>query len=345
MRPEQKKADVGSIVHRFYEAERPLGMIVGVFPSRDLGPRSYWCFPEGFADPSSATVPDNRTIWQIGSITKTFTAALLAAAVRDLSISLSDDAQNFVPDGINLPTYESWKGNTPFTLVQLATHTSGLPFDPRDVPPGGYRASDMYRYLNSYALAVAPGVSWNYSNLGFGLLANILIALYDAGDFQELVDHLKAAGRLAMPDTAIALSAEQKCRRSLGFVTPGQRAQWQTFTWPALDGSGALYSTLDDQMTWLAYTLGWLESPIDDLLPIIRKIYFENDRIGMALAWQYCPLPGSSRIYVSKSGNTNGFTSFSAFNADATTGVVVLCNTLSVWPQPLVEEILRLMIQ
>jgi D-alanyl-D-alanine-carboxypeptidase/D-alanyl-D-alanine-endopeptidase len=345
MRLQCKKDQVGNAVHRFYESQRPAGMIVGVLPSRGEYADGYWSFPEGFADPPKRTAPDNRTIWQIGSITKTFTATLLAAAVRDLSISLSDDAQNFAPIGINLPTYETWQAITPIQLVQLATHTAGLPMDPRDVSPGGYPASGMYRYLNGYALALEPGTSWNYSNLGFGLLANILIALYGAGDFQDLVQHLKAMGRLGMPDTVVALSAEQKLRRSLGYVNPDLRARWQTFTWPALDGSGALYSTLDDQMTWLAYTLGWLESPINDLLPTIKKLYFEDGEVSMALAWQYSPLPGTTRTYIGKSGNTNGFTSFTALDAEATTGVVVLCNTVSVWPQPLAEEILRLMVQ
>lgn len=338
-----KHAAVQVAVMRFFTKERPVGLVVGVAPDRSTPLSDYWFFAEGIVG-GREIPPDRRTIWQIGSITKTFTATMLALSVRDLSVGLTNLAQGFAPSGINLPTYDTWQGSTPIQLVQLATHTAGLPLDPRNKIPGGYPIPAFFEYLDSYALAVPPGSSWNYSNLGFGLLANLLVSLYSVADYSALLEYLKAIGQLGLPDTVVELTAEQQARRALGFVSGDVRARWTTATWPALAGSGALYSSLDDQMEWLYYNLGWLASPIDDLLPIVQKVYYEGPEARMALAWQYAPIPGTTQSYISKSGNTSGFTSYSAFDVQRTTGTVVLCNTVSVWPQSLVEEVLRIMI-
>src|SRR5262249_59568580 len=115
----------------------------------------------------------------IGWITKTVTATLLAAAVRDGRLALTDPVQNFAPAGLVLPAYSDWNGTVPIRFVDLATHTAALPADPGYVPAGGYTTEQMYGYLQSYALACAPGRLWNYSNLGFRPLANVLPSLGD----------------------------------------------------------------------------------------------------------------------------------------------------------------------
>jgi len=335
---------VAAAVEAFYEAERPVGLSVGVLPSAETtGP--FWSFHRGRIGGDGSPPPDDHTLWQIGSITKTFTATALAAAVRDLGIALTDPAQSLVPTGVSVPFYATWQGQTPIRLQHLATHTAGLPLDPARVPPGGYSVLEFYRDLGGYALGVRPGTSWTYSNVGFGLLANILIELLSLPDYQALVSWLKGLTGLPLADTVVTLDPDQTARRALGFVDPHHRAIWRTATWPAFDGSGALSSTLADQMVWLAFNMGLLESPANTLLPILQHVYFESDAACMGLAWQYAPLPGTTRRYLSKSGNTNGFNSYTAFVVDRAGGVVVLCNTASAWPQSLVETILSILVE
>ncbi len=284
--------------------------------------------------------PDRRTVWQIGSVTKTFTATLLARAVHRGLVRLDGYLQPFVTSP--LPTYDTYNASVPIRFVDAATHTAGLPLDPRGVPPGGYSVEQMYEYLGLYALAVAPGTSWSYSNTGFGLLANVLVAAERAPGFGALVESLKASARLPLPDTRLELDPEQERRRATGYSAPGVRAPLATATWPAFDGSGALYSTLDDMLVWLAYNLGRWPSPESELPGITQQVYFNDGVQPMGLAWQRGLFGVPGRPFWSKGGVTNGFASCLAFSRELGQGVAILTNSAYAYPQDLATTVLQI---
>jgi serine-type D-Ala-D-Ala carboxypeptidase/endopeptidase len=341
---EGTRVRIADAVQRYYDNQAPTGMIVGVISSDSQGNVTPWIFPQGMTRSGDGSVPDGATLWQLGSITKTFTATVLAAKCHDGTIGLHDQVQPHAPHGVTLPPYSTWNQSIGIRFVDLATHTAGLPLDARGVPvDGGYTVEEMYRYLNLYALAIAPGANWNYSDLGFGLLANILVSMSACSSYEALVDDLKRRGGLHMPDTVITLSEVQKQRRAYGYTVPGKQARWDTPTWPALNGSGALYSTVNDILVWLAYNLGCRDSPLNPLLKIVQSVYLDSGGDKMGLAWQAIPFGASGMTCWSKGGRTNGFTSFIVFSRELKAGVCVFSNSAWIWPQDLATDILGLL--
>ena len=120
---------------------------------------------------------DGDTVFEIGSITKVFTALLFADMVLRGEVAPDDPAAKFLPASVKMPDFEG----APITLLDLATYTSGLPrmpsnFAPKDPknPYIDYTAERLYDYLSNHKLGFKPGKHYEYANLGFGLLGHIL---------------------------------------------------------------------------------------------------------------------------------------------------------------------------
>ncbi|MEO8180644.1 MAG: serine hydrolase [Deltaproteobacteria bacterium] len=117
-------------------------------------------------------VPDGRTLFEIGSITKTFTSLLLADLVRDGSVELEQPVTSLLPATVSVSVPEL--DGRAITLLDLATHTSGLPrlptnFWPNEAteqqlldPYANYQVEDLYEFLSSYTLPVVPGPTTFY---------------------------------------------------------------------------------------------------------------------------------------------------------------------------------------
>ncbi len=110
---------------------------------------------------------NGATQFEIGSVTKGFTALLLAEMVLKGDVALDDPARRYLPS-VPLPM-----NGRAITLEDLATHTSGLPFMPDPLPA---TKTDIYRFLAGYKPKQAPGANWDYSNLGYWLLGEALAA-------------------------------------------------------------------------------------------------------------------------------------------------------------------------
>lgn len=118
-----------------------------------------------------------ESVFEIGSITKTFTGVLLADMVMRGEVSLRDPVSRYLPAHVRMP---SWRGHE-ITLLDLATHRSGLPRMPDNGDPcnpgdgfAGYGVEDLYEFLSDHQLRHAPGEEAEYSNVGFGLLGHLL---------------------------------------------------------------------------------------------------------------------------------------------------------------------------
>ncbi|TFG74278.1 MAG: class A beta-lactamase-related serine hydrolase, partial [Chrysiogenales bacterium] len=120
---------------------------------------------------------DGDTVFEIGSVTKTFTATLLADMVQRGLLSLDDPVAKYLPKGVTMPS----RGGKQITLLDLATQRSGLPrmptnFNPADPdnPFADYTAKKLFEFLAGYTLPRDIGASYEYSNLGVGLLGEAL---------------------------------------------------------------------------------------------------------------------------------------------------------------------------
>lgn len=292
-------------------------IMVGVISGNDRMIRGF-----GETALGSGVRPTAATEWEIGSITKTFTAMLLALYVQRGVVRYDDPLQKYVPDGVIVPRY----GGRQITLLDLATHTSGLPKDP-DL--SGVRHLDtaaMYQRLGAFRLTRAPGRQFEYSNWGFALLAHALTSA--AGqDYQKLVER-EICAPLGMIGTRIDLTPREIGRQAQGYGPEGFPRPHDNVTWPAFDGAGALRSTMDDMMRYLAYNMGETKTPLETLLPDLQKRWHRGGRAETAvgLAWQMFPMRGTNNTVIWKNGATSGFFSYIGFVRETGTGVIVLAN-------------------
>ena len=110
-----------------------------------------------FGQLDNGKAPDGDTVYEIGSVTKTFTATLLARAVLSGRVTLDTAVAQLLPD-FKIPS----RGGKEITLGELATQHSGLPREASNLLP------------NDFAMPRNPGAAYEYSNLGFGLLGYAL---------------------------------------------------------------------------------------------------------------------------------------------------------------------------
>ena len=165
---------VQAILRQRVEEGRSAGIVVGLLDPDGRTRVVAWGDP-GPGQPAL----DGNTVFEIGSITKVFTATLLAELVQEGKVKLEDPVQQYLPGTVRVP---SRNGKT-ITLGSLSEQNSGLPrmpsnFKPLDPanPYADYGAPQLYEFLSGYQLPRDPGAQFEYSNLGVGLLGHALTA-------------------------------------------------------------------------------------------------------------------------------------------------------------------------
>ncbi|HEY2895009.1 MAG TPA: serine hydrolase [Pirellulales bacterium] len=277
----------------------------------------------GHTADASSPVPNEKTEFEIGSVTKVFTGLLLADMVERGLVKLDTPIQDLLGDSIKAP-----QGEREITLVDIATHSSGLPrmptnFNPKDPgnPYADYSVEQMKKFLEGYKLARQPGAKSEYSNLAMGLLGHAL-ALKEDTTYEALVRE-RICKPLAMDDTRITLDENQRTRLAAGHDADGNpQANWDL---PTLAGAGALRSTASDMVRFVRAYLGMEHSPLDAAMAKSREVYFKVPDGGndLGLCWHIRRSGG----IVWHNGQTGGYHSFVAFVPEKQVGVVVLCNS------------------
>ena len=174
------------------------------------------------------------TLFEVGSISKTFTALLLADMVNRGEVALDDPVEKFLPQAAGALTLRDYTG-APIRLVDLATHRSGLPRLPDNMPSGAqsdpyadYRESDLLRYLQRRAVLIEKdgGATrrkrderYEYSNLGFGLLGYVLGRA--AGTTYADLLQRRVLTPLALTATWLVVPGAEQKRYSDGHVPDG----------------------------------------------------------------------------------------------------------------------------
>lgn len=304
----------------------PGGVVIGFLHGDETSVQ-----PFGAVD-STGTSLTARTVFEIGSITKTFTGLLLAEQVERGRMHLSDPVAAFLPDSLAMPARDS-----SITLAHLATHRSGLPRLPSNLgdsaspwdPYATYGDSALYAFLDTHQLARAPGTSYEYSNLGMGLLGHVLARQADT-TYAALVRR-RIAEPLGLSDTRIHLSATQKDRFAQGHNRAGApAASWH---FEALAGAGALRSTAADLLTYLrahrkaADETSTEASTLDRAMrrALAPRAATSSDSTRIGLAWHVTTR--DDRRIAWHNGGTGGFRSFAGLDRATGLGVVLLTNT------------------
>lgn len=277
----------------------------------------------GFGKLADGKAPDGDTVFEIGSVTKTFTGLLLANAI-ETGIEKPDEPIAQVLPQLTIPS----RNGKFITLGNLATQYSGLPrlpdnMKPSDVsnPYADYDAGKLKAFLTGYALPRDPGSRYEYSNLGFGLLGYALAA-HAHESYGELVSNL-ILQPLDMSMSGTELSPSMRAHLAAGHDGTGKVTE--NWDWTALAGAGAIKSTGADMLRYLEANMGILKTSLYPAMQLAQEPRADvsgNEKIGFA--WMTQTSKDGSVIW--HNGMTGGYASFIGFTADGSRGVVVLTN-------------------
>ena len=189
------------------------GIVVGMV---NADGRAFFSYGQTAYD--SGVLPDEHTLYEIGSVTKVFTATLLAEMVARGEVQLGDAVESLLPASASVPA----RNGIQISLEHLATHSSGLPgnpplgmSDPLN-PFASFTEQDLYAFLATYVLPRDPGSAYEYSNLGVGLLGHALAHRLQL-TYEDAL-RTRILQPLGLTDTTITLTPNQTARRVPGYA-------------------------------------------------------------------------------------------------------------------------------
>jgi serine-type D-Ala-D-Ala carboxypeptidase/endopeptidase len=273
-----------------------------------------------------------RTIFEIGSLTKVFTALLLADMAERGEVRLSDPAARYLPGGTG-----------PVTLADLATHTSGLPRlppglwwsalgRPRD-PYAGYSDARLIRAARRSLRVSSRPNAYAYSNYGYGLLG-YLLGQAAGSSYQALVTE-RICAPLSLADTTFEVPSAARDRMTQGYARGRAVPGWHL---GALAAAGGLHSTTADLATLLRVCLaGPAGTPLDAAIRATVRPRADIPSGQIGLAWHLTVRGDRELIW--HNGMTGGYSAMIAFDPVRSLGVAALANSAGVQPSPLDEAV------
>lgn len=286
-------------------AGTPIGLAIGVIKNGERQVLTY-----GAAKPDS--------VFEIGSISKTFTGLMLARMVTQGKTRLDEPVRELLPAGaVAMPEGQE------ITLLDLATHHSGLPAIPGNYdhtaphPFADYGPDQLYELLRMRGVAKPPDAGFEYSNLGVGLLGHAL-SLRAGKTYDDLLRD-EITDPLGLHDTSLDIHAP----RLIDGHNENHRPV-EHIAWSVMEGAAAIESSAGDMLTYLDAQLHPAQYPaMRDALVLSHQLQASGGNGSrIALTWGYVP---GTRVYW-HNGATAGFTSHAFFDPHNDIAAVVLLN-------------------
>lgn len=311
---------VDTLARAYIQKANTVGISIGVITNGTVGTYGY-----GETLKNKGKVPNIDNFFELGSVTKTFTATLLAWYAEEGLVKLNDPIIKYLPDSVAAnPELKA------ITLLMLSNHTSGLVNVPDNLanhageplnPYRDYTKDLLYAYLKTCKLNSKPGDKYVYSNLAVGLLGTILEKVTGKTFEQMIIDVI--CKPLGMFSTAQYLNPLLSPR----FVGVYNLDGVQTPAWDfdVLAPCGALRSTMSDMLLYTKANMRVGTDSLSKAIQLTHKATFSKDvRIGMA--WYIIKVDGVDYYY--HNGTTNGSNCFVAFNPEKNTAVIILSNSV-----------------
>ncbi|MFD4243997.1 serine hydrolase domain-containing protein [Streptomyces sp. NPDC058525] len=287
----------------------------------------------GLTGAAQGGAPGPDTLFEIGSVTKPFTALALARLASAGTVGLDEPLADLLPDGTVVPT----RDGSPITLRQLATHTSGLPRLPRGMllqallrpsKPDPYADCTAEALLSGLArtrLGATPGKRFRYSNLGAGLLG-LALARRAGTEYEALITR-EICAPLGMADTLVTVDAGRAERSAQGRSGRGRPvAPWHLAD---LAGAGGLHSTATDLVAFVRAQLDGGPPELAEAIRLSRSVEHRKSPFAWVhLGWmahRLHPRQGA-HLQIWHNGGTGGFSSFVGFDPEKGVAVIALGN-------------------
>lgn len=294
----------------------------------------------GFGETSdgSGKPPDGRTILRVGSVSKAFTGQVLASLAADGTVKFTDRLQDRIGWNVTIPSRDGHQ----ITLIDLATHSSGLPREVERKPgppdnPFSTLTPEAYRKgLASDPLVFAPGTGALYSNFGFDVLATALA--HAAGKPYDALLKERILDPLGLKDTVLSLRPGDEARLLQGHDFNGKPLP-NVRTPLIAAGASGLYSTPDDILRWLSWHLNRLGSKDAEVRLLDHAAYLQRDGLdpvsgfdesghmdAIGLGWIVMEPHGDTPLILQKAGGLQGIFCYAAFAPTRGVGAFVAIN-------------------
>jgi CubicO group peptidase (beta-lactamase class C family) len=306
------------IARKYIQNSNTVGLSVGILNGAQVATYGY-----GETQKGKNKLPDAATIFEIGSITKTFTASILAQYVNEGKIHLTDPITQYLPDSL-LANPELRR----IKIVNLSNHTSGLPTIPSNFehnmdPLNPYIHYDerlLFANLKTCRLTTVPGTVYAYSNLATGLLG-VILSRISGKTYEQLVKQLITVP-LKMNSTCQTLTPQQNKRFVKVYDADGDETKPWDFN--ALAGCGSLRSTVNDLLLYAKANIKSDYPPLSASFTLTHKVTFDK-KPAVGLGWHLLEIDGAN--YYWHNGGTGGSRSFLIFSVEKKVAVVVLSNS------------------
>jgi len=313
--------EVDTIAGSYIRQLNTIGLTLGILKNGQT-----WFYGYGETAKGNKTIPGPETIFEIGSISKTFTATLLAIAVGEGKLRLDDPVNKYLPDSIPLLQYN----DKPVTLKDLSNHTSAIPrmpsnfqstvIDPKD-PYSSYSTENLYSFLKHLQLTREPGTNYEYSNAAVGLLGTILQRIYHMSYEELLIKYI--SDPLKMNDTRVSIRKNDSSLFAKGYDENGvYNGPWNLSS--TFAGAGAIRSTARDMLKYAAANLGLASGPLGKAIQLTHDTTFSNTQATLGLGWHYIQ-PGDKMVLF-HNGGTGGYRTYLAIDTQNKIAVVILSN-------------------
>lgn len=307
-----------SIIRTYIQKSNTVGLCIGIF---DKGKTMVYSYGETIK--RNGKLPNADNFFEIGSITKTFTATLLAYYANDGLLNINDPITKYLPDSVAAnPELKS------ITLLNLSNHTAGLERIPDNLassatnelnPYKDFTKDHLLHYLKTCKLQSKPGEKYAYSNLAVGLLGYILEKVSGIS-FEQMVTQVicKPLGMFSTNQYLNPLLAPRfvQVYNETGDPTPA----WD---FDILAPCGALRSTVNDLLLFTKANMHTGNEKLTRAFELTQKVTFTKD-VKIGLGWHIISVNGLD--YFFHNGGTYGSSSFLAFNKEKLQGVVILSN-------------------
>jgi CubicO group peptidase (beta-lactamase class C family) len=311
---------VDSVARTYIDKENTAGLSIGVIKDG-----KEYTYHYGEADKTAKQMADDNTLYEIGSITKTFTGTLLAHAILEKKINLEDDIRKYLPE--QYPNLQL--KNQPILIKHLANHTSGLvSFPSEDIAAQlGFDATNPYKhytsdmvlaYLHKVKMDTIAGIKSSYSNYATGLMGIILEKTYKM-PYEDLVKKYITTP-LSMKASKIILTTEDLKNTAKPHDADGKLTSYWDIT--GLGAAGAIRSNIKDMLLYAKAN----RAGVNEALKLAQKTTFKQSATSeTGLYWQLNTTK-TGDVITWHNGGTGGFSTFCGFMKDKNIALVVLAN-------------------
>lgn len=312
---------VDSIARAYLGQGGTEGMSIGILKD---GQTYYYGY--GYADKEKKNIPSANTIFELGSISKTFTATIAALAIGEGKIKLDDPVNKYLPDSIPSLQYN----NRAVTIRDLLNHTSAFPRMPADFQDGRvdergiiiYPVDKFFSWLKNLKLTREPGQKSEYSNAGLALVSTVMQRLYNMS-YEQLVQ--KFIGQpLGMADTKIDILKQDSVNYAKGYREDGSYHFPRNLP-PIYQGAGGLRSTAADMLRYAKAEIDPPNKKLRKAMLLTRDTTFSDKNFHIGMVWMMVKYGNLDAIF--HNGATGGFRSYLAIAPEKNLAVIVLVNS------------------